>query len=559
MFVFETLHVSGTAILFLVALPQLNSMRAILATHLIAFIPSILMMLSDFGEGKMVNVGIDALAMLLQLICIIVWTVLEMDTMTNDWSLPVGLILISFGWWESYVTEDGMLKVLWKIKDRMSDLNSGPGEQELIDRTVCGMHVQILADDPKKKANARGPTYFFISLWKIGFFLMLMSTILKEEGILTSYSVLYTDFTKAFETLEYRLMITSTGSTNYLPPIWNIELLRWEKLWEGPAGVIVVQILCSWILYSLAKFANRCRIHYCFALPMTLVTPVCLFTLAPLCSYRLDNPCAYTSTFPDHLFFQCPADKKWVSWMGDDYVLWLFAFISFCWISSQIWRAPNIILADTSKIFSKLYYHGLLVDTCLMLNRRNENFKKPEERNPKPQLVKGCATMWHESSEEIKVCLKSLFKMDEDYCVRKLREGTYDQFEWEAHVFFDDCMKKLEDKWKGKLKDKNNEKKDGKKGDKDKVDDTKWVVNDYVLDLLTTVDEYGTQWYDKIGVNFPKPKKMLTPYGGRLTWEFPGGTSMVVHLKDKSKIRNKKRYLNTILLKNNNLVNLYMF
>ena len=112
MFIFETLHVSGTAILFLVALPQLNSMRAILATHLIAFIPSFLMILSDLGEGKMVNVGIDALAMLLQLICIIVWTVLEIDTMTNDWSLPVGLILISFGWWESYVTEDGMLKAL---------------------------------------------------------------------------------------------------------------------------------------------------------------------------------------------------------------------------------------------------------------------------------------------------------------------------------------------------------------------------------------------------------------------------------------------------------------
>ena len=499
------------------------------------------MILSDLGEGKMVNVGIDALAMLLQLICIIVWTVLKMDTMTNDWSLPVGLILISFGWWESYVTQDGMLKVLWKIKDRMSDMNSGHGEQELIDTTVCGMHVQILADDPRKEANARGPTYFLISLWKIGFFLMLMSTMLKEEGILSSYSVLYTDFTKAFETLEYRLLITSTGSTNYLPPIWNIELLRWEKLWEGPAGVIVVQILCSWILYSLAKFANRCRIHYCFAIPMTLVTPVCLFTLAPLCVNRLDNACAYTSTFPDHLFFHCPADKKWVSWMGDDYVLWLFAFISFCWISSQIWRAPNIILADTNKIFSKLYYHGLLVDTCLMLNRRNENFKKPEERRPKPQLVKGCATMWHESSEEIKVCLKSLFKMDEDYCVRKLRQDTYDQFEWEAHVFFDDCMKKLEDKWKGRLKDKNSDKKDGKQGDKAKVDDTKWVVNDYVLDLLTTVDGYGTEWYDKIGVKFDKPKKMLTPYGGRLTWEFPGGTKMVVHLKDKSKIRNKKR------------------
>ena len=504
----------------------------------------------------MVHVGMDVLAMLLQLICVIVWTVFEIDTLENGWSLPVGLILISFGWWESYVTKDGYLNFLWKIKDRMSDLNNGPGKQELIDRTVCGMHVQILADDPRKEANARGPTYLIISLWKIGFFLMFMTTMLNVDGIISSYSVLYTNFTTSFESIEYRLLITNTTSNSFISK--NIELLRWDMLWKGPAGMIVVQILCSWILYSMAKFANRCRIHYCFALPMTLVTPVCLSTLAPLCWFRLNNPCAYTSTFPDHLFFQCPADKKWISWFGDDYVLLLLAFFSFCWISSQIWKAPDIILADTSKIFSKLYYNGLLVDTCLMLNRRNENFKKIEEDKKPIQTVKGCATMWHENSEEIKVCLKSLFKMDEDYCVRKLRQDTYDQFEWEGHVFFDDCMKNLEDKWKSHLKDAKSEdtnlkkgdqavnnnqdkNKDRKKEEKAKNDDTKWVVNDFVLDLLTTVDQYGTEWYEKIGVEFNKPTKMFTPYGGRLTWILPGGTKMIVHLKDKSKIRNKKR------------------
>ena len=123
------------------------------------------------------------------------------------------------------------------------------------------MHVQILADDPKKKSNARGPTYLIISMWKIGFFLMFMSTMLKEEGIISSNSVLYTNFTTAFETLEYRLLITNT-TTNYFTPIQSIELLRWEKLWKGPAGIIVVQILSSWILYSVAKFANRYRTHW---------------------------------------------------------------------------------------------------------------------------------------------------------------------------------------------------------------------------------------------------------------------------------------------------------
>ena len=38
------------------------------------------------------------------------------------------------------------------------------------------------------------------------------------------------------------------------------------------------------------------------------------------------------------------------------------------------------------------------------------------------------------------------------------------------------------------------------------------------------------------------PVKMHTPYGGRLVWTMPGGNKLVAHLKDNSKIRNKKRW-----------------
>ena len=38
------------------------------------------------------------------------------------------------------------------------------------------------------------------------------------------------------------------------------------------------------------------------------------------------------------------------------------------------------------------------------------------------------------------------------------------------------------------------------------------------------------------------PIRTPTPYGGRLTWVLPGGTPLVVHLKDKHKIRHKKRW-----------------
>ena len=38
------------------------------------------------------------------------------------------------------------------------------------------------------------------------------------------------------------------------------------------------------------------------------------------------------------------------------------------------------------------------------------------------------------------------------------------------------------------------------------------------------------------------PTKYPTPFGGRLEWALPGGNKMVAHLKDKTKIRHKKRW-----------------
>lgn len=38
------------------------------------------------------------------------------------------------------------------------------------------------------------------------------------------------------------------------------------------------------------------------------------------------------------------------------------------------------------------------------------------------------------------------------------------------------------------------------------------------------------------------PVKMDVPYGGRLVWTLPGDNRLFVHLKDKFKIRTKKRW-----------------
>ncbi|KIH43538.1 hypothetical protein ANCDUO_26454 [Ancylostoma duodenale] len=44
------------------------------------------------------------------------------------------------------------------------------------------------------------------------------------------------------------------------------------------------------------------------------------------------------------------------------------------------------------------------------------------------------------------------------------------------------------------------------------------------------------------------PKKVKTPYGGRLQYILPGKNKLTVHLKDKNKIRHRKRWSQVMYL-----------
>lgn len=66
-------------------------------------------------------------------------------------------------------------------------------------------------------------------------------------------------------------------------------------------------------------------------------------------------------------------------------------------------------------------------------------------------------------------------------------------------------------------------------------------INSYVRDLITNIEEAARLVY-QTNIRIAPPIKLETPYGGRLVWTLPGKTSMIAHLKDKNKIRHKKRW-----------------
>lgn len=66
-------------------------------------------------------------------------------------------------------------------------------------------------------------------------------------------------------------------------------------------------------------------------------------------------------------------------------------------------------------------------------------------------------------------------------------------------------------------------------------------LNSYVKILINNIEEAALEVY-KTKMRIYPPTKIVTPYGGRLIWTLPGRTKMIAHLKDKNKIRHKKRW-----------------
>ena len=206
----------------------------------------------------------------------------------------------------------------------------------------------------------------------------------------------------------------------------------------------------------------------------------------------MSDSCAYRS-FPKYLFFQCPvglsSSDYWAS--GATASLWGLPIVFLCCFlfhiltTLQVWEESEKKLLAITEIFSTDYYNGLLIVPSLTLNKKwpvdenepvvtsssqynNHNGKhgqfnsgyhgdgltgdlpRPAEKfvpseEDKKVRINACATMWHENSEEIQVCLKSVFQMDK-YINNRRRDdhnrSEWQKWEWQTHIFFDDCMKK---------------------------------------------------------------------------------------------------------------------
>ncbi|VDP20092.1 unnamed protein product [Heligmosomoides polygyrus] len=380
----------------------------------------------------------------------------------------------------------------------------------------------------------------------------------------------------------------------------------YDALW-----IALVQVSAVFLCYHSSKFACKVMMQRLgFALPMALAVPTTVFVLSTTCTFRSTDSCHMTSTLTKELFWKCFSSySSFTVFLSSPQTwIWLSWFISQCWITVHLWTPKHERLARSEKLFILPYFVGAFVDQSLAFNRRRDDKAKirPEDlefdqednsltyetipgmglmNKPPPSVcslsssklenglirdsassadaitkIYACATMWHETTHEMTCMLKSIFRMDEDQCARRnaqkyLKVIDPDYYEFEAHIFFDDAFDTVDgdiviNKFvKQIVIDPDYYEFEAHIFFDDAFDtvDGDIVINKFVKQIVSVVDQAASAVH-QTQMRLKPPKKVSTPYGGRLQYILPGKNKLTVHLKDKNKIRHRKRWSQVMYL-----------
>ncbi|KAG1937051.1 chitin synthase chs-1-like [Pimephales promelas] len=185
-----------------------------------------------------------------------------------------------------------------------------------------------------------------------------------------------------------------------------------------------------------------------------------------------------------------------------------------------IWFLKIHRIERTQDLFVRRMYEGAFLEQSMLLNTRFEIRKRIKEKLTKEKCrVFLCATMWHETYDEMMKIIISMFRLD------KYRPKTDKQsdVEFEFHIYFDDAFT------------------DADNGKQRQANEYAEIIVDVIKEVYTIFSEEDPCIF-KQTAPLPCQKIINTPYGGRLEYILPKGNVMMVHMKDKKLIRHKKRW-----------------
>jgi len=196
---------------------------------------------------------------------------------------------------------------------------------------------------------------------------------------------------------------------------------------------------------------------------------------------------------------------------------------------SHIFKPRGKKRSTGDSLFSTPLYEGACVIQSLIYGRKGMDegdIGDPEVRNKHLPMIYMCATMWHETAEEMQQLFVSIFRTDmKQGSIKKSKSKkkgkSSSKYDFEVHILFDDAFETKLDKHSQQYIR---------------------VVNKYVQDLSVAINNAAKLVMRTKKSILSPPTRYLTPYGGQLVWKTPYNKLIYVHLKDKTKVRNKKRW-----------------
>ncbi|RXN16575.1 putative vertebrate CG2666-PC-like protein [Labeo rohita] len=339
-----------------------------------------------------------------------------------------------------------------------------------------------------------------------------------------------------------RILVTSAVVAAYVPlsgQEWKSVKLVFETV---VVSLVAIQLISSALCHWFAVVA--CKMHAlrrCFILPMYLASITVLAVFLVPVMVRLPES---NQNFTCLENFQPESSDEWLRLMLNDAIKTLNArdivvhmkigglaclgcsalswWLGLVLSTVYVWYLKIHRIERTQDLFVRRTYEGAFMEQSMLLNARFEIRKKIKNLSPKETIkVFLCATMWHETYDEMMKIIISMFRLDKYRPKTMEQSNVKNDVEFEFHIYFDDAFKNV---------------------------DNRRHANEYAEILVDVIKEVYIIFSEEDPCMFkpkaaPPPQKIInTPYGGRLEYTLPKGNLMMVHLKDKTLIRHKKRW-----------------